>query len=147
MKYFYPSLHKNAVFVLIGLLALLNSCTRKLYFEQSSIVPAARGVVKIKTDRNKNYSMDISVLHLAEPERLQQHGNTYVVWMETGPGNVKNIGQIKSTNSFLSKTLKGSLKTVTPLRPEKIFITVEEDPAITYPNGKAVLTTRNPGKE
>ena len=109
MRYLYSSFRNGSFFAITGLYILLSSCSQKIYFEQSSTNPAARGEVKIKKDKNKNYSVDISTLHLAEPKRMQPPGHTYVVWMETGQGNAKNIGQIQSTTGFLSKALKGSL--------------------------------------
>lgn len=47
-----------------------SSCTNKISFLTSSVVPAARGTVKVKTDSNKNHTINIALVNLAEPERL-----------------------------------------------------------------------------
>ncbi len=126
-----------AAFLIIG----LGSCAKKIHFSKSSVVPAAEGTVKIKKDRNKNYNVSISISNLAAPGDLTPSRSAYVVWMQTDQNNIKNIGQIKSSKKFLSKALTGSISTVTPHYPTKIFITAENDGDISYPQGETVLTT------
>jgi hypothetical protein len=139
------SLTGKLLFVLTGIMVLFyfSSCARKISFLTSSVVPAAEGTVKINKDKNKNYHIQISLSNLAEPNRLQPSKNTYVVWMETDDNAVKNIGQINTSTGFLSKRLKASFETVTPVKPTKIFITAEDDSNIQYPGMQVVLTTNN----
>ncbi len=117
------------------------SCARKMTFSTSSVVPAAQGSVKVTRDNNKNYVIKISINNLAEVGRLQPQKQTYVVWMVTSEGVTKNIGQLNSSKSFLSKKLKASLKTVSSSNPTKIFITAENDPAVQFPGDQVVLST------
>jgi hypothetical protein len=123
------------------LLIFVSSCTQKLSFLNSSVVPAARGTVKVKMDDNKNHSIDIALVNLAEPERLTPPKNIYMVWMETDKGETKNIGQITTDNSTFSKTLKADFKTVTSFTPVKIFITAENDANVQSPDWQVILTT------
>jgi hypothetical protein len=128
--------------VLITLMvAFSTSCARKMTFSISSVVPAAQGSVKVTRDHNKNYVIKISITNLAEVERLQPQKQTYVVWMVTNDGLTKNIGQLNSSKSFLSKQLKASLKTVSSFNPVKIFITAENDPSVQYPGNQVILST------
>jgi hypothetical protein len=120
----------------------LTSCAKKIAFQTSTIVPAARGNVKITKDENKNYLVQIKIENLAEVSRLESSKKAYVVWMETEDSMVKNIGQIKSDSKFLSSKLKASFETVTPVKPTKIFITAEEDEEVQYPDSKIIITTR-----
>lgn len=122
---------------------LQQSCAKKITFATSSIVPAAEGSVKVKKDNNNNYNIDLDLIRLADPKRLDPPKDTYVVWMETDGNGTKNIGQLKTSSSMLSKTLKSSLKTVSAIKPVKIFITAENDATIQYPAGQTVLTTGN----
>jgi hypothetical protein len=124
-------------------LVYLSSCARKISFQNSSIVPAARGDVKVKKDNNNNYNIQISLSDLAEPKRLQPSRNTYVVWMETASNTTKNIGQINSSTGFLSGKLKASFETVSSTKPTKIFLTAEDDASIQYPGAQVVLSTEN----
>jgi hypothetical protein len=121
----------------------LRSCARKINFQSSSIVPAARGNVKVKKDNNNNYNIQISLSDLAEPKRLQPSKSTYVVWMETASNTTKNIGQINSSTGFLSGKLKASFETVSSTKPTKIFLTAEDDASIQYPGSQVVLSTNN----
>ena len=132
--------------IVLGLLTTIvmfsfASCTKKIAFLTSSVVPAARGYVEVKTDKNKNYGINIQLLDLAEVKRLQPSKQTYVVWMVTDEGVTKNIGQIKSSTGMMSKQLKASFETVSPNKPVKIFVTAEDDAITTYPSTQVVLST------
>jgi hypothetical protein len=120
-----------------------SSCATKVNFLNSSIVPAARGVIIVKKDLNKNYQIKIKMYNLAESNRLSPPRKVYLVWMESGNDRVKNIGQIKSASSFWSKALNADLKTVSSSKPTKIFITAEDDPTIQFPLTQVVLSTNN----
>lgn len=132
-----------AIVAAVLVLFYFSSCAKKISFQSSSIVPAARGDVKVKKDNNNNYNIQISLNNLAEPKRLQPSKNTYVVWMETEDNVTKNIGQINSSTGFLSSKLKASFETVSSTKPTKIFITAEDDASIQYPGMQVVLTTNN----
>jgi hypothetical protein len=119
------------------------SCAKKITFLNSTIVPAAKGFVKVKKDNNNNYIIKVEVSDLAEVDRVMASKNTYVVWMETDQGNSQNLGQLKSSTSFLSKSHTASLETASPYKPIKIFITAEEGINTQYPGSQAILTTEN----
>ncbi len=120
----------------------LVSCATKATFLTSNVVPAARGTVTVKNDKNDNYIIKVKVINLAEAERLQQASNTYVVWMETEENMARNLGAMKSSTGFMSKKLGASFQTVTSTKPTKIFITAETNGAIQYPS-EPVLTTES----
>jgi hypothetical protein len=123
------------------LLLSLTSCSKKITFQNSSVVPAARGKVTVDKDNNKNYVIKIKINDLAEVDRLQPSRRVYVVWMETDESQVKNIGQIKSDTKFISSKLKASFETVTAFKPTKIFITAEDNSDTQYPGSQLVLET------
>ncbi len=113
---------------------LFVSCETKINFLTSTVVPAARGYVTVKTDKNKNYVLTIHVSDLAESTRLTPAKSTYVVWVTGVNGNAQNIGQIQTSN------LSASLETVSPYKPNKVFITAENAGNVQYP-GETILTT------
>ncbi|HEY6503733.1 MAG TPA: hypothetical protein VIZ28_07165 [Chitinophagaceae bacterium] len=125
----------------VGMIFLFDSCATKINFLSSSVVPAAHGTVKVKKDNNNNYNIQIDLLDLAEPGRLEPARQTYIVWMEAGQDLAKNMGKITSSTSLLSKKFKASFSTVTSSKPGKIFITAEDDANIQYPGSQIVLTT------
>jgi hypothetical protein len=129
-----------AIVLVIGLIIFLGSCSRKIAFQTSSVVPAAEGTVKVKKDNNNNYHIEVEITNLAEPNRLQPPKKTYVVWMETDLEPTKNIGQINSSSGFLSKRLKASFDAVSAIKPTRIFITAEDDGTVQNP-GMQVLST------
>ena len=116
--------------------------TQKVKFMTSSVVPAAKGYVKVKQDKNnKNYVIKVEISALADIERLQTSNVSYVVWMETDQGNTENLGQLNSSSGFLSKQMKASLETVSSYKPSIVFITAEENTNAQYPSDKKILST------
>ena len=134
---------ENIRFIILFLIgsSILISCSKRLIFNISPVVPAAEGKVKIKNDKNGNYSINLKIIHLAEPKRLSTPKDMYVVWMETEQNGIKNLGKLKTSSNLVSKTLKSSMKTVTPFKPKSIFITAEDDADIQRPIGQEVLRT------
>ena len=132
MKTLIPTL-----FVLVTS-SILASCTPKMSFTTSSIVPAATGEVKVKKDKNKNYVINVSVQNLADAKRLTPAKDTYVVWMESGKDSAKKLGQLKPA----SKSLKASLNATETTEPTDVFITAEDNADVQYPDGQVVLTTK-----
>ena len=132
--------------IFIGAFALLilfsfDVSAKKVKFLTSTLVPAARGYVKINRDKNLNYNLSINISNLAEAFRLEPSKLNYIVWMVTDEELTMNMGKIKSTVGFLSKDLKAKFETVTSLKPVKIFITAEDDPGRQYPGKEIALTT------
>ncbi len=107
----------------------------------SSVVPAARGTVKIDQDKNKNYVINIELQNLAESSRLTPPKKTYVVWVTSEKNMTKNVGQIDTSSKSFSKNLTASFQSISVDKPTKIYITAEDDPGVQYTMGQVVLTT------
>ncbi|MCF8368943.1 MAG: hypothetical protein K9G76_07855 [Bacteroidales bacterium] len=127
--------------ILMGILVTImvvsfTSCAKKIVFLKSIVVPAAEGYVKVKTDNNNNYVIQIHLSNLAEIERLQPPKKTYVIWMLTDQQTNENLGRV-STSSNLNATFE----TVSSFKPTKIFISAEENEEAQYPGNTIVLTT------
>jgi len=132
--------------IIVSIIALLSiilvsSCSKKVNFQTSSVVPAARGNVKINRDGNKNYVIKLHLSDLAEVERLQMDKESYVIWMVTDNEEKKNIGLLNSSSGRLSNKLKADFETSSSTRPIQIFITAEEDASVQYPGSRVILTT------
>jgi hypothetical protein len=125
--------------IFLVVLFVFSSCAKKISFLNSRIVPAARGQVAIKNDKNKNYNIKIQLSYLAEPDRLQPPKSTYVVWMVSDESEIPiNLGQIIGTSK-----LNINFETVSASKPRRIFITAEDDASIQYPANTVVLETNN----
>ncbi|MEI7676710.1 MAG: hypothetical protein WCJ03_08025 [Bacteroidales bacterium] len=127
--------------ITIILVLSFNSCAKKITFLTSTVVPAARGYVKVTKDNNKNYAIQIKLYNLAEVNRLQPSKETYIVWMVTDQDVTKNIGKVISSSSFFSRELTGSFETVSSFKPSKIIISAEESADVQMPGAKVVLST------
>lgn len=127
--------------IMVGVLPLFSSCATKTKFLTSSISPAVQGYAKVGRDNDQNYVIQIHILNLPEIENPQNSNQTYVVWMETNKGTNKNLGQLISSPKFSSKQLKASLKAVSPYKPIRIFITIEDRAYVQKPNSKIMIST------
>lgn len=119
----------------------LGSCTTKVDFLSSSVVPAAKGTVKIKTDGNNNYRIKVRISNLAKSTQLSPPKTAYVIWLVSDNKAIENIGQIVSEQTFMSKKLKANFETISSFKPSKIFLTAENDPGVQYPVSEVVMTT------
>lgn len=134
---------KSILTALLSFSIILNftACSKKTMFQTSTVVPAAKGYVKVSKDHNKNYTIKIEITDLAEVSRLQPPNKTYVVWLVTDEDITRNVGQMKSSSGMLSSKLKASFETVSANKPTKIFITAEDDGNVQFYSNQIVLTT------
>jgi len=113
------------------------SCSKNVKFENSNVVPAARGDISVKKDNNNNYNIQIEISYLAEPERLQPPKKYYVVWLSSEENQIPlNIGQIVGTSK-----LRVKFESVSSSKPKRIFVTAEDDVSTQYPGQYVVLET------
>jgi len=127
--------------LITGMTLFVTSCATKVSFLNSSVVPAAKGTVKIKKDKSENYTIEVKIEDLAEVERLQMSKETYMVWMETERGIFENLGQLTSSTGFMSKQHTASLETLSSYKPVRIFVTAENESDARYPGSADILTT------
>ena len=130
----------SSVFLLLSIFMV--SCSQKVTFLQSAVVPAAEGRVKIDKDANNNYSVDVFVENLAPPSRLTPPKKAYVVWAETERNGTVNLGQLRTSSSWFSSSLEASLKTVTPYKPVRVVVTAEDQPNLRSPGFQTVIMTK-----
>ena len=123
----------------LSIFALLqmNACSSKNAFLSSSVVPAARGYVKVKKDDNENYQIHLDVDYLAESSRLTPPRDTYVVWMETKNNATQNIGQVKTASDIFGGKHKSSLETKSSTKPTKIFLKAEDEAKVQSPEHRS----------
>jgi hypothetical protein len=99
-------------------------------------MPAAEGTVTVGEAENDNTALEVSVRHLAPPEKIAPEATTYVVWARASAADrVQNLGALK-----VNDDLRGTLKTVTPLRTFDVFITAEASPTAQSPSSDGLLT-------
>ncbi len=92
-------------------------------------VPAATGQVDVSTNKDGNHTVDVKVERLAQPARVFEGANTYVVWLIAPNSPPTNVGVLP-----LGDDLKGSLETKTPFRNFQVEVTAEPTPAATRPS-------------
>jgi hypothetical protein len=111
----------------------LTACATKVKFPVSSVTPAANMYAIKGTDNQKNYTLKIVAENLASAERISSSGNNYSVWIVTKNQGVKNVGQIDAQNAK-----KNVFNTTTAFDFNEVFITVENQSNLNYPQGKEI---------
>ena len=124
-----------------AIILFLTSCATTVQFPISNVTPAANISAKMKQDKNKNYVIEISAMHMASADRLNPPRNNYVVWIVTENNGIKNIGQLNNKNAE-----KLYLKSNTPFIVKEIFITAENQGNISFPYGIEISRTSFPTK-
>ena len=123
--------------ILGAIVLVLASCASTAKFPVSNIIPAAEITAKMKQDDNKNYVIEVTAKNMASANRLNPPKKTYVVWIVTDNKVVKNIGQLSIKNAK-----KSTLQTTTAFKVKEIFITAEEEGAISEPKGIEISRTK-----
>lgn len=119
----------------------MSSCAVKSHFLTSEIVPAAQGIVKVKTDKNKNYLIKVKISNLSPSNRLTPPREAYVVWLIKEDNSPLNLGQLNSSEGFMSKSLDANFETVSSSRPTKIVVTAENQADIQFPSFSDIILT------
>lgn len=102
-------------------------------------IPGAEGVVTTSTTDDGNTKLDISVKHLAPPEKVEPGASVFMVWVRGLEGGAQAVSQ---GALVVNSDLKAGMETVTPLRSFELFITPESTQSVTAPTGKTLLSAR-----
>jgi PBP1b-binding outer membrane lipoprotein LpoB len=122
---------KTLKYVSVAVMVLLvSSCATEMHFPVSSVAPAADITLTKKLDRNNNFRITLTARNLAAVERIAPDKTTYVAWIVTTTGEIKNVGQLNVSNAR-----KAVLKTITSFDFNEAFITAEEQGDVPYPYG------------
>ena len=129
-----PQVFKVITFVLMAV--LVTACSTRVVFPESPSMPGADVVFKVDKNKNNNYELELEVDNIARPNRLVPPRNNYVVWLETSSHGTINIGNLR-----VSSKNKGSLMTVTPYKPIRVFISAEDKQDVIFPSSQIVLSS------
>jgi hypothetical protein len=116
--------------VSIVTVVLITSCSSTIKFPVSQITPAADITAKSKKQGKSNYLVTIKADNLANSERLNPPKKTYVIWVVSDSGVIRNVGNFAQKNA-VSATYNASF----PYKPIEIFITAEEVDGLCEPAG------------
>lgn len=99
-------------------------------------IPAAESTVTVDTNRNGNTAFDLTVKHLAQPQRVDPNATVYVVWARGNESSQasQNMGALK-----VDDNLNGSYSGVTAMREFELFVTAEPSSAASSPTGRTLV--------
>jgi hypothetical protein len=97
--------------------------------------PAAEGTIATSAEQNGNLQLEVSVKHVAPPERVSPGATAFVVWVQPRGGPPQNVGALQ-----VDKDLNGHLRATTPFWSFDVFVTAEALPTVTAPTGPRTLS-------
>ena len=102
-------------------------------------IPAAQGELKVGTTENGNTKIELSIEHLASPDRITSNATVYVVWVRSRESEAQpmNLGAVT-----VNDELQGEITAITPLRNFELFVTPESSRIATTPTGKVLIAAR-----
>lgn len=127
-----------AMLIATGIAAFSCAGSRDFRLTTSPDIPAAQGTATIVTTDNANTKIDLTVEHMASPERVAPGSTVYIVWVRGNESGAQpqSLGALR-----VDDNLKGSISALTPLRAFDLYVTAEPSQMATVPTGKTLLST------
>lgn len=123
--------------VIIGVIALMTSCSSTAKFPISTVTPAADITAKIQKQGKPNYLVTITANNLSAPERLNPPKKNYIIWAISENGITRNVGYFTNKNAA-----KATYKASFPYKPIEVFITAEDEEGPCEPLGIEIARTK-----
>ncbi len=117
-------------------LPAISACSSAKPMRSSTSVPASEGTVRATAGADGNTDVQIRVMHLASPEKVQSGATTYVVWFRAEEGASQNVGAMTVDSS-----LEGRFDGSTPHRTFQVSVTPEASAQAAYPTNAPVFTS------
>ncbi|MEX2565337.1 MAG: hypothetical protein WD431_05305 [Cyclobacteriaceae bacterium] len=131
-----------AFFIFLILILGLESCSPKITFPVSTVVPAAEPEASVKKTKDGEFIVTLEVNNLALPERLSPPKKHYLVWVDTENQGVKKLGEISNNTGIFRNRGRAGFEKSTLFKPTMIMVTAENNLEIDYPGGHVVLKSR-----
>ena len=131
-----------SLFMAFIFILALGSCSTKISFPVSNVVPAAEPDASVKKSKEGDYVVKLDVNNLALPERLSPPKKHYIVWIDTESQGIKKLGEISNNTGIFRNRGRASFETSTLFKPSMIMVTAENNLEIDYPGDQVVLKSR-----
>lgn len=128
-----------SISTLIFSMLLFSSCSKRISFPPSAVVPGVEPQAKVKKTDDGDYRISLDVNHLVRPEQLSPPKNHYVVWINTEDQGLKNIGELKNRSGMFANTRRASFERTIGFKPTQIFVTSENSTDVQFPGDQTVF--------
>lgn len=118
--------------ILVATLGLASACSSATVIRTETLAPAVGAEVEIRVEAldSGNYLVNLSVEHLAPPNRVAEGMTRYVVWITGSDGVPRRVGYL----DFNDDDREGSMSATTTDNTFTITVTAEVDGAVTMPS-------------
>jgi len=111
----------------LGLLAA--GCAKNVRFTALPLAKGGKANVKVELTYDRNNTLEVKLEGMPEPSSLKAEYTRYVLWAATPDRqDIVNIGQLR-----VDEEKNATIKTLTPFRTFRLFITAEAAGDVTTP--------------
>ncbi len=128
--------NRRQYFVLAGALALLASgCASRFKSDAEAPTYAAKAKIAVKTNRDDNRQMALTIDHLAPPDRIDPKYRAYAVWIRVPGHETTRAGVLK----YNSRKRRGKLNATTPHSNFEVIVSLENNPSASAPSPDSIV--------
>ncbi|MBL4686065.1 MAG: hypothetical protein JKY37_15835 [Nannocystaceae bacterium] len=127
---------RRQYFVLAGALAVLTSgCASRYKADAQAPTYAAKAKIAVKTNRDGNRQMALTIDHLAPPERIDPRFRAYAVWIRVPGHGTTRAGVLK----YNDRRRRGKLNATTPHSNFEVIVSLENNPSASAPSADSIV--------
>ncbi|MEM6990150.1 MAG: hypothetical protein AAF721_06625 [Myxococcota bacterium] len=122
--------------LLVAALAVLTAgCASRFKSDAEAPTYAAKAKITVKTNRDDNRQMALTIDHLAPPERIDPRFRAYAVWIRVPGHDTTRAGVLK----YNSKKRRGKLNATTPHSNFEVIVSLENNPSASAPSPDSIV--------
>lgn len=127
---------RRQTLLLAGALAVLVSgCASRFKADAEAPTYAAKAKIVVKTNRDDNRQMTVTLDHLAPPDRIDPNYRAYAVWIRVPGHETTRAGVLK----YNSRQRRGKLRATTPHGNFEVIVSLENNPSASTPSADSIV--------
>ena len=122
--------------MLAGAVMVLSSgCASRFKTDAEAPTYAAKAKIVVKTKRDENREMSLTIDHLAPPGRIDPKYQAYAVWIRVPGHDITRVGVLK----YNSRKRRGKLNATTPHPNFEVIVSLENNPSASAPSTDSIV--------
>jgi len=128
--------------LLASALAVFTSgCASRYKADAAAPTYAAKAKIAVKTNRDDNRALSVTLDHLAPPSRIDPKYSAYAVWIRVPGHEVTRAGTLK----YNKRRRRGKLDATTPHTNFEVVVSLESNPSALAPNPDGIVLQQRVG--
>jgi hypothetical protein len=120
---------------LVALSLAVPGCASRYKLDANAPTYAAMAKIRVKVNKTNNREVEITIEHLAPPQRIPGGYRGYAVWFRVPGHGVVKAGLL----DYNEKKRRGKLEATTPHEKFEVLITLEQDTSVQQPSNMVIV--------